>query len=206
MRPSLLLLTMLAACTPAPAPEASPAPVEEAVARSGPVANDALATAVPEAAAAAPPDAAALPANDATTASEATQPPAATARLAGRITYPSEELPLMRVCAVDSTDPGSAVCLRTAPPHDAYSLDVPAGTWWLLAWPQDSGTEGDPGLLSAASACLASGAMGCDDHALTLVSVEAGEVREGLDINDWYYDRAAFPPPMPPRDPDDGSE
>ena len=180
MRQGLLLL-LLAGCTPAPAPDAAPAPVEEAVAPAGPVAADPV-------------------------AASPTDTPAATmtARLAGRITYPSEELPVMRVCAVDSTDPGSAVCTRTTAGQDTYTLDVPAGAWWLLAWPQDTGTEGDPGLLSEASACLVRGEAGCDDHALALLTVQPGDAREGLDINDWYYDRGEFPPPMPPQDPDDG--
>ena len=183
MRQGLLWVLLLAACTPAPVP----APLAEAAA--------------PVEAAPAPVPDAAVAAADAAPASAPT-----TARISGRLTYPSEELPVMRVCAVDSTEPGSAVCVRTLAHQDAYRLDVPAGAWWLLAWPQDTGTEGDPGLLSAASACLTSGATGCDDHALQLVQVQAGDVRDGLDINDWYYDRGEFPPPKPPRDPDDGSE
>ena len=74
-----------------------------------------------------------------------------------------------------------------------------ARAWWLLAWPRDTGAAGDPGLLSAASDCLGSGGVGCDDHALREVVVADGEVREGLDINDWYYDPQAMPPPMEPR-------
>ena len=204
----LPLMSLLAACTPAPAPDAAPAPVEEATVAAGPVPADPVAALAADAAdpASADPSAEA-PVATATFAEAAPAASAAgTARLSGRITYPSEELPVMRVCAVDSTDPGSAVCVRTAAAQDAYSLDVPAGSWWLLAWPQDTGTEGDPGLYSAASVCLARGAAGCDDHALALVDVRAGEVREGLDINDWYYDRSEFPPPMPPQDPDDGSQ
>ncbi len=192
-----LLLLMLAGCTPAPAPDAAPAPVEEAAAPAGPLAADPVAATVPVET----PTAAMAGETQAEAAAEAAP---LTSRLAGRITYPSEELPVMRVCAVDSADPGSAVCLRTAAGQETYALDVPAGAWWLLAWPQDTGTEGDPGLLSAASACLARGEAGCDDHALALVSVQAGDVRDGLDINDWYYDRSAFPPPMPPHDPDSG--
>ncbi|MBW8367259.1 MAG: hypothetical protein K0M70_05300 [Arenimonas sp.] len=185
MRQAWLIVLLLAGCSPAPAPAPAPevAPVPEAA---------------PEE------DAAVAAGLVAPTPAEVSGP--LPARLTGRITYPSEELPVMRVCAVDSTDPGTAVCFRTVAGQATYLLDVPAGAWWLLAWPQDTGTEGDPGLLSAASACLASGATGCDDHALQLVQVQAGDVRDGLDINDWYYDRGEFPPPMPPRDPDDGSQ
>ena len=51
------------------------------------------------------------------------------------------------------------------------------GEWWLLAWPRDTGAAGDPGLLSAASDCLGSGGVGCDDHALREVVVAAAIAR-----------------------------
>lgn len=178
MRQAWLFVLLIAGCSPAPAP-APPAPATEA--RPEQDAAEAAGLVAP-------------------TPAEVTGP--LPARLTGRVTYPSEELPVMRACAVDSTDPGTAVCFRTVAGQATWRLDVPAGTWWLLAWPQDTGTSGDPGLLSAASACLASGATGCDDHALLPVTVAAGEVRDGLDINDWYYDPQVFPPPMPPLDPD----
>ena len=122
----------------------------------------------------------------------------APATLRGRVMYPSEELPAMRVCALAVADPGSAHCIATEVHQMHFELVLPAGEWWLLAWPLDTGTAGDPGLLSAASACLAAGGTGCDDHALLPVRLAAGELRDGLDINDWYYDPTAFPPPMAP--------
>lgn len=118
--------------------------------------------------------------------------------LRGRVMYPSEELPAMRVCALAVADPGTAHCVGTEVHQMHFELVLPAGEWWLLAWPLDTGAAGDPGLLSAASACLAAGDTGCDDHALLPVRLAAGELRDGLDINDWYYDPAAFPPPMAP--------
>jgi len=121
------------------------------------------------------------------------------ARLVGRVAYPSEYLPPMRVCALAADDPGTAHCLRTAENEPHYGLSVPAGDWVLLAWPQDTGTAGDPGLLSQASECIGTAGLGCDDHALRVVTVAAGEHREGLDINDWYYDPREFPPPMEPQ-------
>ncbi|MFY2763997.1 hypothetical protein [Arenimonas sp. MALMAid1274] len=179
------MLLLLAACTPAPAPApdaaiATPeavAPTAEAVAAPAADTGGAAPPAVPQAADAAMP---------------------ATATLRGRVSYPSEELPAMRVCALDRSDPGRGICVRTDVNQPHYELAVPAGTWWLLAWPQDTGAAGDPGLLSDASECLQTGGVGCEDHALRDVEVAAGDVREGLDINDWYYDPQASPPPMAP--------
>ncbi len=106
----------------------------------------------------------------------------------------------MRVCALDSRDPGRALCVFTVTGQAEFSFDVPPGDWWLLAWPHDTGTAGDPGLVSAASACLARAEAGCDDHALLALTLAPGEVRDGIEINDWYYDTAALPPPLAPRD------
>jgi hypothetical protein len=174
MKHGLVFVLLLAACTPAapPAAEATVAPVASTPAQA------------PEASVPSPPPG----------------PYPAVARVTGRVTYPSEELPAMRVCALDSTDPGRALCVFTAPQQADFSLEVPAGDWWLLAWPHDTGTAGDPGLLSAASACLARAETGCDDHALLALTLAPGELREGIEINDWYYDPATFPPPMAPRD------
>lgn len=199
----LWMLLLLTACTPAPAPESDSAtagpeaqPGETVAAATTPEAQPSESVA-----AAATPEAATAPA----IASEQAVPPGApanqapdTATFRGRVSYPSEELPAMRVCALDRSDPGRAICTRTAVNQPHYELAVPAGTWWLLAWPQDSGTAGDPGLLSDASECLQTGGVDCQDHALHDIEVAAGDVREGLDINDWYYDPQETPPPMAP--------
>lgn len=120
------------------------------------------------------------------------------ARLRGQVSYPSEYVPAMRVCAIAADDPGTGHCGETAQNAPDFDLAVPAGDWWLLAWPLDE-AAGDPGVLSHASDCIARADIGCDDHALAAITVTAGETREGLAINDWYYDPREFPPPMQPR-------
>lgn len=175
-------------------------PAPDAVA--GPAPAAALETPAPAAAAVAPAEAPIEAPAEAPAGTPASAEPGepALARLSGRVSYPSEYLPPMRVCALASDDPGTAHCEVTAENQAHYALSVPAGEWLLLAWPQDAGTAGDPGLLSRASECLGTGGMDCSDHALQPVRVGAGEQREGLDINDWYYDPGEFPPPMPPQD------
>ena len=175
-------LFTLAACTPA-------APPDPSLAAAG---NDAERPAEPAA-----PTGPEVPPTPPGAEDVSTSAPAA--RLRGRVTYPSEELPAMRVCAIATEDPGWGFCTTTAVNSPHYEVKLPGGTWWLLAWPQDSGTAGEPGLLSAASDCLATGGTDCNDHSLLEVTLDSGEVREGLDINDWYYDPRETPPPMEPR-------
>lgn len=182
----VLLLFALAACRPAGAPAEAP-PAETGA--------DSSASAPPEPASA--PDAASGSAEPAA-AETGTAPPVA-ATLRGRVSYPSEELPAMRVCALATEDMGLGYCSETAVNAPHYELRVPPGTWILLAWPQDTGTEGAPGLLSMASECLATSGLDCDDHDFFELTVDAGDVREGLDINDWYYPPEAPPLPMEPR-------
>ena len=170
----------LAACTPAAAPEAS-APAAES---ADTVAGDAVTA--PSAPAADAPEPAAGPAS-----------PHAT--FIGRVSYPSEELPAMRVCALATEDLGWAYCTDTAVNAPHYELRVPPGTWIVMAWPQDTGASGEPGLISQASECLTTGGLDCDDHGWAEFTVAAGERREGLDINDWYYPPEATPLPMQPR-------
>lgn len=119
------------------------------------------------------------------------------ATVAGRLAYPSEYLPPMRVCAVDADDPGRGWCVDTAEGADRYALRVPPGRWWLLAWPQDTGTAGDPGAHTDAVDCIAAAEAGCDDHTLRVVELAPGEQREGVDIIDWYAPPHGLP--RPPR-------
>ena len=180
---------VLAACAPSapPADDAAAAADTSEVSLAAPPAE----VAPPAEASSGPPETAAAP--------DATAPATPHAVLRGRVSYPSEELPAMRVCALATEDLGLGYCAETAVNAPHYQLRVPPGTWILLAWPQDTGTEGAPGLLSMASECLATGGLDCDDHGFLELTLDAGETREGLDINDWYYPPEAPPLPMEPR-------
>jgi hypothetical protein len=182
---------VLAAC--APAADEAPAPATATTPAAESAAPVEMATPEPASSEAAPPDAA---------------PPAAEngaaiatphALLRGRVSYPSEELPATRVCALATEDVGLGYCVETAVNAPHYELRVPPGTWILLAWPRDTGTDGAPGLLSMASECLATSGLDCDDHDFLELTVGAGDTRESLDINDWYAPPEALPLPMEPR-------
>jgi hypothetical protein len=178
----------LAACTP-------PAPPADEAAQAAETAEVSLAAPPAEP----PPPDAAPPETPEAAPPETAGPASPHATLRGRVSYPSEELPAMRVCALATEDVGLGYCADTAVNAPHYELRVPPGTWILLAWPQDTGTEGAPGLLSMASECLATSGLNCDDHDFFELTLDAGETREGLDINDWYYPPEAPPLPMEPR-------
>lgn len=124
--------------------------------------------------------------------------PAGAALVSGSLSYPSEYIPAMRVCALDTDDPGRGYCTLTAIDDSTYRLVVPPGRWWLLAWPRDTGADGAPARYSEATACLAAGGSGCDDHRLRPVSIVAGEHRNDIDLLDWPDERTD-PSPMEPR-------
>jgi hypothetical protein len=181
---------VLAAC--APAADETPAPATATTPAAESAAPVEMATPEPASSEAAPPDAAPPAADGAAIATPH-------ALLRGRVSYPSEELPAMRVCALATEDVGLGYCVETAVNAPHYELRVPPGTWILLAWPRDTGTDGAPGLLSMASECLATSGLDCDDHDFLELTVGAGETRESLDINDWYAPPEALPLPMEPR-------
>lgn len=123
---------------------------------------------------------------DASLPADGTMLPAGLAEIRGRLAYPSEELPPMRVCAVDVADTARAYCVETSAGSARYRIQVPPGTWWLMAWAREGGEDGLPGTYSEATECLTENRSGCDDHRLRAVDVEAGDRREGVDILDWY--------------------
>ena len=124
--------------------------------------------------------------------------PAGWARLSGIVTYPSEGIPPMRVCAVARDDAGTGYCIDLDGSSPDWQLAVPRGTWLLWAWPEAAENDGRPGRHSQASSCIAEVGEGCDAHAMRAVEVVADEARSGLMINDWYADDGADPP-YPPR-------
>ncbi len=121
-------------------------------------------------------------------AATATEEPApATGTLTGQLAYPSEFLPPQRVVAFDVTDTMIYYSVEVTS-GGTYTLEVPVGTYVVLAYLIDPASLGaTPGLSAAYSKAVLCGlAYGCDDHGLVPVSVEAGETVSGIDPTDWY--------------------
>ena len=125
-----------------------------------------------------------------------------TGTIAGRLSYPSEFIPPLRVVAFSLTD-GKAYFIDTAQNQAEYSIDVPAGSYYVVAYPFD-GTPGQTGQVDSytlGGAPFAGGytqmvpcglAAGCDDHTLLLVTVNGGET-VSADPGDWYAPDGTFP-------------
>lgn len=123
--------------------------------------------------------------------------------ITGRLSYPSEFIPPMRVVAFSLTD-GKAYFVETARNQPEYSLDVPTGTYYVVSYPHE-GTPGRTGQVDSYTlegGSFAGGytqmvpcglAVGCDDHMLLPVTVTAGQTATA-DPGDWYAPEGTFPP------------
>lgn len=114
-----------------------------------------------------------------------------TATIEGRVSFPAGFRPDLDVYAINVDDPDRWYTLTVSgtetvghDPQGKYSLPVPAGTYYVLAYPNDAEVTG-PGLYSRMVPC---GLMAsCTDHTLLPVTVRPTETATGIDPGDWYY-------------------
>jgi hypothetical protein len=124
--------------------------------------------------------------------------------ITGKLSYPSEFIPPLRVVAFSLTD-GTAYFIDTAQNQMEYSMDVPAGTYNVVAYPHEGAVPGTTGQVDSYipnGGPFAGGytqmvpcglAAGCDDHTLLPVTVNGGET-VSADPGDWYAPEGTFPP------------
>jgi hypothetical protein len=125
------------------------------------------------------------------------------ATITGKLSYPSEFLPPMRVVLFSVTN-GKAYFVDTAKGQGQFSLNVPAGTYYLVSYPYE-GTAGNTGQVDSYTldgGPFAGGytqmvpcglASGCDDHTLLPITVTEGQTVTA-DPGDWYAPEGTFPP------------
>jgi len=118
--------------------------------------------------------------------------PAAAVVLSGRLVSPSARVPALTVYAwsrsaqrLYSTDTGAGA--------GSYSLDVPAGRYWVFAVPSGPGAPPVYGAHTQFSLCArdarAVSAGRCADHAFVEVEVARRKVSDA-DLSDWSLDNA----------------
>jgi hypothetical protein len=192
--------------------------------------NPVAATATPSATPSATASASATPSTSAA-ASAITQPTAAaTGTITGQLGYPSDFAPPLTVYAISVNDPNVWYSTNTPlfgnfgrptpsptpsftatwPPagEGRYQLAVPAGTYYVVAYSNDTGLPKD---LPAAYTrytidCIQKTvsnspppACGSNDHTLVPVTVQAGQTVSTIDIKDWQFQAGQFPPRPAPR-------
>ncbi len=123
--------------------------------------------------------------------------------ITGKLSYPSEFIPPLRVATFSLTD-GKAYFVDTAKNQPEYSIEVPAGTYYVVSYPHEgtAGTTGHVDSYTPGGGPFAGGytqmvpcglAVGCDDHTLLPVAVTAGQT-VAADPGDWYAPEGTFPP------------
>lgn len=121
--------------------------------------------------------------------------PAANANgvIAGRLGFPGEETPPMRVYAI-AEGGGAHRLVTTAAKQTTFSIaDVPPGRYVVVAYPAtaDAGDAGAGGWSRFVECGMT---VACKDHTLIPVVVTAGRTTSGVSVADWYADAGAFPP------------
>lgn len=101
--------------------------------------------------------------------------------ITGQVSYPAEWLPPMRVCAFALAS-GLAHCTRTAEGQRDYRIDLPAGDYLVIAFPQ-AGEQAGPG---GYTDCAKRLHEACDDHTLLPVMVVSGERTGAIDPVDFH--------------------
>ncbi len=123
--------------------------------------------------------------------------------ITGHLSYPSEFIPSMRVAAFNLTD-GKVYFVDTAKGQGSYSLNVPAGSYYVVSYPYE-GTAGHTGqtTYSTLNGGPFSGgytqmvpcglSTNCNDHTFLTVIVANGQI-VAADPLDWYAPVGTFPP------------
>jgi hypothetical protein len=137
--------------------------------------------------------------------------------ITGRILYNAGFIPALTVYAINTADQARSFFVQRPRfaegqgPNDraTYSITgVAPGTYWVVAWrDSDPTATNQPGLYSQfVVRCVQPALAGvsppppeCNnsqtaDHTLVPVTVRSGETVSRIDVGDWSYDQASYPP------------
>jgi len=109
--------------------------------------------------------------------------------ITGSLSYPSEAIPPLKVVAFDARSEAPVATVDTEAGQSTYSLSVPIGGYYVVAYTLDGRLAGGYTL-----AVLCGLSVECTDHMLVPVGVAPGFAPEGIDPADWYAPEGSFPP------------
>jgi len=152
-----------------------------------------------------------------TVTAPATSAPVTAGVITGRALYPAGFIPALTVYAISTTDQTRSLFVqrprfaeREGPDDRAtYTITgVAPGTYYVVAWwDSDATPTTKPGLYSQfVVRCVQPSMAGATplpaecsnsrtaDHTLVPVTVRSGETVSSIDVGDWSYDQATYPP------------
>jgi hypothetical protein len=109
--------------------------------------------------------------------------------ITGHLSYPSEGIPPLKVVAFDVITQAPAASVETEAGQSTYSLSVPGGIYYIVAYTLDGQLAGG---YTIAVPCGLS--VDCSDHTLLPVPTANGMAAGDIDPADWYAPAGAFPP------------
>ena len=118
--------------------------------------------------------------------------------ISGTLSYPSEDIPPLRVCAISAANASRYRCVMTKANQEKYRIDaLGPGTYFVVAYPKvvEGWRNATPGAYSKMVPCGLR--RECIDHTLIPVHVRSGETSRNIDPGDWYADSTTFPPEPP---------
>jgi hypothetical protein len=115
-------------------------------------------------------------------------PGTAAGTISGSLSYPSEAIPPLRIVAFAADTLEPAATLETAANQSDYSISVPYGAYYVVAYTLDGRLAG-----GYSSAVICGLSVDCADHTLIPVVVAPGYAPEGIDPADWYAPEGTFP-------------
>jgi hypothetical protein len=117
--------------------------------------------------------------------------------ITGSLSYPSSFIPPMRVAAFSLAD-GSVSYTDTAKNQGTYAINVPVGTYHVVAYPYDSSAPASVGSASTYGGGYTQAVpcglnIACTDHTLISITVTENQT-VNADPGDWYAPEGSFPP------------
>lgn len=134
---------------------------------------------------------ASVPNSSIPTVPTALPPVPATGTISGKLSYPSDFIPPLRVVAFDAANTSIYYYVDTVLNQFEYTIsDLPAGVYHVVSYKIGSTT-----LAGGYTQMVPCGlAYGCNDHTLINVTVTSGNTTTGINPGDWYANVSSFPP------------